>query len=183
MNSFENIIRVLLQEEHFWVRQSEKVNLTKEEKLNVGKPSIPRPEIDLVALDYSKNEIIVLEAKSYLDSHGVVLDDVEAEYEQAKGRYKLFTCEKYRTIVFDRLKKDFVENGLANEDTRFKLGLAAGKVYQNKIAELSEYFETRGWFFWGPDEIAKRIRKLANKGYEDDPVVMTAKILERSGSP
>ena len=77
------------------------------------------------------------------------------------------------------MKKDFVENGLANEDTRFKLGLAAGKVYQNKIAELSKYFETRGWFFWGPDEIAKRIRKLAKKGYEDDPVVMTAKILER----
>jgi hypothetical protein len=179
MDSFENIVKVLLQEENFWVRQSEKVNLSKEEKRDTGKSSIPRPEIDLVALNYSRNEIVVLEVKSYLDSRGVVLSDVEAEYEEAQGKYKLFTCEKYRTIVFGRLKKDFVENGLANEDTRFKLGLAAGKVYQNKIAELSKYFETRGWFFWGPDKIAKRIRKLAKKGYEDDPMVMTTKILER----
>lgn len=85
MDHFENIISTLLEAEGYWVRQSFKVNLTKEEKRLVGKPSIPRPEIDLLALNFSRNEVLVLEAKSFLDSPGVKLNDLQPSDEVQKG--------------------------------------------------------------------------------------------------
>ena len=99
MDHFESIISTLLEADHYWVRRSFKVTVTKEEKRQVGKHSIPRPEIDLVALDFSKNEVIAFEAKSYLDSPGVKLADLQKEHEIQEGRYKLFTSQKYRTLV------------------------------------------------------------------------------------
>jgi len=47
MDHFESIMCTLLEAEGYWVRRSFKVNVTKKEKRHVGKPSIPRPEIDL----------------------------------------------------------------------------------------------------------------------------------------
>ena len=76
MESFEEIVKVLFEEDNYWVRQSEKVGLTREEKRRTGKPSIPRPEIDLVALNQSENHILVLEVKSFFDSPGVKLSDL-----------------------------------------------------------------------------------------------------------
>ena len=73
MDHFESIIKTLLEAEGYWVRQSFKVNLTKEEKRQIGKPSIPRPEIDLLALHFARNEVLAFEAKSFLDSPGVKL--------------------------------------------------------------------------------------------------------------
>jgi hypothetical protein len=179
MNSFENIVRVLLERENLWVRQSEKVDLTKEEKRRIGKPSIPRPELDLVALNFAQNRIIVVEAKSYLDSPGVSLDELRIQHDVMQGRYKLFTCERYREIVFERLREDYINQGLADAESTFTLGLAAGKVYRDQTEELRAFFAERGWFFWGPDDIAIRVRKLSQAKYEDDPVVMTAKLLQR----
>ena len=37
-----------------------------EEKHQIGKHSIPRPEIDLLALDFAKNEVLIVDAKSFL---------------------------------------------------------------------------------------------------------------------
>ncbi|WP_457749961.1 hypothetical protein [Sulfurimonas sp.] len=108
MDYFEAIIKTLLEHEGHWVRQSFKVNLTKQEKRDIGKHSIPRPEIDLLAYNVSTNSITVLEAKSYLDSPGVRYSELCESYEIPEGRYKLFTCENYRNIVFSRLKKDLI---------------------------------------------------------------------------
>ena len=108
MDHFESIIKTLLEAEGYWVRQSFKVNLTKEEKRQIGKPSIPRPEIDLLALHFTRNEVLVFEAKSFLDSPGVKLADLQESHEIPKGRYKLFTCERYRSIVFKRLVEDLI---------------------------------------------------------------------------
>jgi hypothetical protein len=179
MNSFENIVRVLLERENLWVRQSERVNLTKEEKRQVGKPSLPRAELDLVALNFAQNQIIVVEAKSYLDSPGVSLEEIRMQHDVMQGRYKLFTCETYRKVVFERLREDYINQGLANTESKFTLGLAAGNVYRNQTEELRAFFTERDWFFWGPDDIAERVRKLSQARYEDDPVVMTAKLLQR----
>jgi len=57
MDHFESIIAMLLEAEGYWVRRSFKVNLTKAEKRKIGKPSIPRPEIDLLAFKSSRNGI------------------------------------------------------------------------------------------------------------------------------
>ena len=66
MDHFEGIIKTLLEQEGYWVRQSFKINLTKQEKRDTGKPSMPRPEIDLLAFKQSRNEILAIEVKSFL---------------------------------------------------------------------------------------------------------------------
>lgn len=71
MDYFESIIKTLLESESYWVRQSFKVNLTKEEKRNVGKHTIPRSEIDLLAYKPNQNKILAIEVKSFLYSSGV----------------------------------------------------------------------------------------------------------------
>ena len=179
MESFEEIVKVLFEEDNYWVRQSEKINHTKEEKKKTGKPSIPRPEIDLVALNQSENHILVLEVKSFFDSPGVRLSELDIEYNKATGKYKLFTNKNYWTIVLSRLKKDFIKQGMADKKTRFTLGLVAGNVYQNKTEEIRKLFNEKGWFFLGPDEIKDRVLALAKKGYQNSPIFMTAKILMR----
>jgi len=179
MDYFESIIKTLLEHEGNWVRQSFKVNLTKQEKRDVGKHSIPRPEIDLLALNVTSNQVLALEAKSYLDSPGVRYNDLCENYEIPEGRYKLFTCKDYRNIVFSRLKKDLIELNMANESTSINLGLAAGNVYQSKSLEIKNLFKSNGWTFWSPEDIKQKVYSLASKGYEYEPAIITAKILMR----
>jgi len=49
MDSFEQLISEILWMEGFWVQTSLKVNLTKAEKRQIGRPSSPRWELDVVA--------------------------------------------------------------------------------------------------------------------------------------
>ena len=179
MDYFESIIKTLLESDGYWVRQSFKVNLTKEEKRNIGKHSIPRPEIDLLAYKPSENIVFAIEAKSFLDSTGVDVPSLNEYYEIPEGRYKLFTCENYRNIVFSRLKQDLIENGMGNASTKIILGLAAGNVYQSKSQEIRSLFHDRGWLFWSPEDIREKVISLAKKGYENEPSIITAKILMR----
>ncbi|WP_462174542.1 hypothetical protein [Pseudoalteromonas gelatinilytica] len=182
MELFEGIIKTLLEHEGYWVRQSFKVNLTKEEKRAIGKHSIPRPEIDLLAFKPGTNKLVVLEAKSYFDSPGVKIGELLEHFEIPNGRYKLFTCENYRNIVFSRLVKDLVELGLAEPDIQLQLGLVAGNVYQNKSSDISEYFAENDWFFWSPEMVKDKVNALAALGYENNTAIITAKILMRGNS-
>jgi hypothetical protein len=179
MELFEGIIKTLLEHEGYWVRQSFKVNLTKEEKRAIGKHSIPRPEIDLLAFKPGTNSMIVLEAKSYFDSPGVKISELLEHHEIPEGRYKLFTCENYRNIVFSRLIKDLVHYGLAESDINLQLGLVAGNVYQNKSDDIAEYFDSNEWFFWSPETVKHKVNALAELGYENNTAIITAKILMR----
>lgn len=181
MDYFESILATLLEAEHYWVRRSFKVNLKPEEKVQIGKPSIPRPEIDLLALNFSRNEVIAFEAKSFLDSPGVKIADLQMEHEVAEGRYKLFTSEQYRSVVLSRLREDLIISGMANAKTRITLGLAAGKVYQKQSESMREFMKSKKWVFWSPEDIKKKIEALADHHYENDPAIITAKILQRKG--
>lgn len=179
MDHFESIIKTLLEGQGYWVKQSFKVKLTKEEKRQVGKHSIPRPEIDLLAFKPAQNRVLAFEAKSFLDSTGVRVSCLNEVHEIPEGKYKLFTCENYRRIVFHRLKQDLIELGMANEATEIVLGLAAGKVYQSRSAEIEQLFARRGWIFWSPEDIRQYVIELAKLGYENEPAIITAKILMR----
>ncbi|MFY1019240.1 hypothetical protein [Ectopseudomonas khazarica] len=179
MDYFENVIKTLLEGDGYWVRQSFKVNLTKEEKRQVGKHSIPRPEIDLLAYKPNENRLLAFEAKSFLDSSGVRLSCLSERHEIPEGKYKLFTCENYRKVVFKRLKLDLIECGMGNDSTEIVLGLAAGKVYQSKSAEIKELFSQNSWLFWSPEDIRSKVIDLAKRGYENEPAIITAKILMR----
>ncbi|MEQ8786221.1 MAG: hypothetical protein RIC55_07975 [Pirellulaceae bacterium] len=179
MDHFESIVATLLEAENYWIRRSFKVNLTKEEKRRIGKPSIPRPEIDLLAFDFSVNEIVAIEAKSYLDSPGVKLVQLQEEHDIPEGRYKLFTSERYRSVVLSRLLNDLLDCGMANEKTRISLGLVAGNIYRRQSDEVRQHMNARGWFFWSPEDIKEKVEALAQRDYENDLAIITAKILIR----
>tara|TARA_R110001599_G_scaffold350254_2_gene580038 strand:+ start:21945 stop:22484 length:540 start_codon:yes stop_codon:yes gene_type:complete len=179
MDYFEGLIKTLLEHEGYWVRQSFKVNLTKQEKRDIGKHSIPRPEIDILAFKPESNHIIAFEAKSYLDNPGVKLSDLEKSYSIPEGRYKLFTCENYRNIVLSRLKQDLIDLGMGTQETKITLGLAVGNVYQSKSGEILSLMKSKGFSFLSPEDIRKKVTDLAAKGYENEPSIITTKILMR----
>jgi hypothetical protein len=176
---FEGIIKTLLEHEGYWVRQSFKVSLTKQEKRDLGKPSIPRPEVDILAFKPKENQVLAFEAKSFLDSPGVKLADLQESHETTKGKYKLFTCENYRKIVFSRMKQDLIDLGMGTTATKITLGLAAGNVYQSKTEEIRTLFKSRGWVFLSPEDIREKVTNLAAEGYENEPSIITTKILMR----
>jgi hypothetical protein len=177
MDHFESIISTLLEADRYWVRRSFKVKVTENDKKLVGKLTIPRPEIDLLALHFVKNEVIAFEVKSFLNSPGVKLTDLQKEHEVQEGRYKLFTSRRYREVVLSRLRQDLIECGMANSETTVLLGLAAGRVYQNKSQPIRELMEQKGFIFWSPEDIKRKVLALAELSYENDPAIMTAKIL------
>lgn len=180
MDYFENIIKRLIEQDGYWVRESVRVNLTKPEKVSIGKHSMPRPEIDIVGYKARCNELIIIEVKSFLDSPGVKYDDLIQEYEIPVGRFKLFTCENYRNIVFRRLVSDLHESGMIASSPEIRFGLAAGKIYSNDESRLVKYFREKNWLFYKPSDIAKAISELEKIPYENDPYVIAAKILLRN---
>lgn len=177
MDAFENLVSQLLQEDGFWVLQSVKVNITKKEKELISKPTTPRPEIDIIAFDCENNILYLLEAKSYIDSLGVKKDELLIEHEIQEGRYKLLTSKQYRDVITKRLKIEFIERGFINKKTKISYGLVAGKIHKNEYAELKNVFDKKKWLFWGPNDIREKLVSLSKKGYEDNSVTMTAKLI------
>jgi len=179
MDHFEGLICTLLEAEGYWVRRSFKVNVSKEEKRAIGKHSIPRPEIDILAFRFSENTVIAVEVKSFLDSPGLKLEDLHAEHDVPEGRYKLFTTERYRSIVLARLKQDLIDCGMANARTKVILGLAVGRIHQKRTEQVREFMCSRAMFFWSPEDIKEKVKALADRDYENDPAIMVAKVLLR----
>ncbi len=181
MNAFEDIVKQYLEEEGYWVRQSVKVNISKEEKRGIGTPTMPRPEIDLVALNVKKNELLLVEVKSYLDSYGVYFEAVSDENDEAADRYKLFTDSNFRNIVTKRLRGEYQERGLINENTKINYALAAGHIhYPADEPKIRDYFlkQKEKWILFSSKQIKDKVKELAEKGWEDNIVTMTAKLIQ-----
>jgi hypothetical protein len=176
---FENLVRTLLEAEGFWVFQSFKVDLTTEDKRRIGRPSLPRPEIDLLAFRPRSNQIIAIEAKSYFDSRGVRLEELAASYEIPEGRFKLFTCPKFQTIVLQRLKAQLMSMGMSKDDTAIRLGLVFGNVVKRDVLPLRRYVKTREWFYWSPRLLKRKLRSQARRAYENNPVIIASKLIVR----
>lgn len=180
MNAFEDIVKLYLEEEGYWVKQSVKVNISKDDKKAIGLPTMPRPEIDLVALNAKENELLLIEVKSYLDSQGVWFgDDSIGEFETdswSEKRYRLLANRTFQEIVTKRLKEQFMKEGLINSKTKVNYALAVGKFYPNSELDTKAYFSKKGWVLITPPQIKEKIRSLSKKGWEDNPVVMTAKL-------
>ena len=92
---------------------------------------------------------------------------------------KLFTSTKYRDVVFDRLKKDLIEAGMIDDDVLIQLGLVAGNIYQNRSTDIRKLLLSKSMFFWSPEDIKRKLSTFAELKYENDPVIITAKILLR----
>ena len=177
MNAFEDIIRRYLEAEGYWVRQSVKLDITKAQKVQIGTPTMPRPEIDLVAYKPSKNELVLIEAKSYLDSYGVYYEAVTDPNDAGAARYKLFTNGIFQKIVTEALVDQYLGSGLIKNNVKVNYGLAAGKIHTGNEKLLADYFRKNSWILITPDQIRTFVEQCATKGWEDDVVTMTAKLL------
>ena len=105
MDAFESIVAKLLWEGGYWTTVGYKVNLSKEQKVQLGKHSMPRPEIDIVAYRARDNHLLWVECKSYLDSTGVRITALTGEDEVNSPHYKVFTWPAYRELVTSVLIK------------------------------------------------------------------------------
>jgi len=181
MDAFEHIVSRIFQDEGYWTTIGYKVDLTKEEKRELNNPSMPRPEIDIIAYKPSANELLMIECKSYLDSQGVGHKAFTEETHRYQGRYKMFNNESLFKMCRKRIVQQMKRDGLITTPApKPILCLAAGKIYGDHEPILQNYFKTKGWRLYTPEWIAQRIRNLAAKGYENEVMTVVTKILERS---
>jgi hypothetical protein len=180
MDAFEQIIAGLLWEEGFWTSIGYKVNLSKARKVELGKPSYPRPEIDILAYKANENRLLWVECKSFLDSRGIVADHLMQEDDAGKGLYKAFTWPSYRRIVTEELIKQVCREGRARENPTVKYCLVTGNIATQRDREkLHQFFEAKGWILYDECWIKSRLELHARKGYENDVAIIVAKLFDR----
>jgi hypothetical protein len=177
MDAFESVVAMLLRREGYWILPSLKVELTKEEKRQIGRHSAPRWEIDLVAYNGLTNELLAVECKSFLDSTGVIFRN--GQFEPPKT-YKLFVDDCLREVVLNRLAQQLQELKACRPSPTVQLCLAAGKIAaKSDLAGLKEHFVAKGWKLLDRGWLTKRLMETALCGYENDVVFVVTKLLLR----
>ena len=179
MDAFEQLAADIFWNEGYWVRTSVKVELTREEKIRIGKHSTPRWEIDLIAYRATTNELQALECKSYLDSGGVHAAHFEPGAKYA-NRYKLFHDDLLRETVLERLRLQCVERDLCPADVSVRLGLIYGHATPGNAALLKLKFEKEGWDLYDADWLFGHLQQMAADSYENSTASVVAKLLLRS---
>ncbi|HEY0100340.1 MAG TPA: hypothetical protein VGB76_15445 [Pyrinomonadaceae bacterium] len=178
MEAFETLVAALLERKGYWTRVSVKVELTKEEKRKIGRPSAPRWELDVIAYKAATNELYVVECKSYLDSTGVKLSSFDGSNEKGAARYKLFNDLTLRRVVFNRLSLQLVEAGFCPSKPKITLCLAAGNTYQD-ASLLRQHFERNDWVLWDGDWVRRELAELSKSGYDNTVAAIVSKLLLR----
>jgi len=180
VDAFEQLVSEILWMEGYWVRTSVKVELTKEEKKAIGRPSSPRWELDIVAYRGRDNLLRVVECKSYLDSRGVALRAFDGSDERFAERFKLFLDEPLRKVVFGRLAEQFTASGACLPNPAVKLSLACGRIASNTDRKaLHAYFAENGWELWDEAWLREHLRLMSERGYENQVSAVVAKLLLR----
>ncbi len=180
MDAFESLVTSLLERQGFWVRSSFKVELTKDEKKQIGRPSSPRWEIDLVAYKGGSNDLLAIECKSYLDSRGVSISAFDGTDESFAARFKLFTEPLLREVVLNRLVVQLQERKAIAEKPNVKLCLVAGKIVsEGDRTQLHDHFKKNRWLLWDDKWLRSSLKSAADGGYENDIADVVAKLLLR----
>ncbi len=178
MDAFEQIVKIVLEGQGWWVRQGYKVELTKDEKVAMGRHSSPRWEVDLLAFQPKTDRILVVECKSFLDSFGVRAIEFFDSDVPTKGRYKLFNETKLRDVVFNRLHAQLVAERLVLPSSTISLAMAVGKFKSGSDREeLHERFHSRGWQLIDDLQLRKWALELSERGYEDNVATIVAKLI------
>jgi hypothetical protein len=177
MDAFENVVGEILWGLGYWVQRSLKVELTRDDKIAIGRPSSPRWELDLVAYSGRRNELRVVECKSYLDSFGVEFRAFDKK-DALANRFKLFDDATLRGVVLERLRRQLFESGLVGENPSIRLVLACGKIVREKDRQLlREHFEQNDWELWDEKWLKDGLRAMSQRGYENSTVAVVAKLL------
>jgi hypothetical protein len=179
VDAFEQLVSEILWMEGYWVRTSVKVELTKEEKREIGIPTAPRWELDIVAYRGRENLLRVVECKSFLDSPGVRATGFDGSNPKEATRYKLFNDAKLRDVVFNRLGLQFAASGACRPNPEIRLCLACGKVYESGRAILHARFAEQGWDLWDEPWLREKLKHMATLGYENQVSAVVAKLLLR----
>jgi len=180
MDAFESLVASLLEREGFWVRSCVRVELSKEDKRFIGRPSSPRWELDLVAYKGGTNELRLVECKSYLDSRGVTVSAVDGSDQRYAPRFKLFNEAPLREVIFRRLASQMREQGSTLPDPQVTLCLVAGKIASDHDRQLlREHFDKNGWLLWDDEWLRNALEKIACGGYENQIADVVAKIIHR----
>ncbi len=180
MDAFEQIVSGLFRANGYWTINSYRVSLTREEKAQIGTHSMPRPEIDILAYKGSTNELIWIECKSYLDSPGVGYKCFTDEKDAGYSRYKVFNKKEYRECISKALIKQTTEKGLTQANPKLSYCLVAGNARSPSERKMTEeYFIQNGWLFYDDRWLKAELEKYAKSAYEDDPVMIVAKIILR----
>ena len=172
MNAFEELVAGLLRREGYWTHQSYKVVLSKQDKVRIGKPSLPRIEIDILGYRASTNTLLWVECKSYLDSTGVSLSNFDAE----NGRYKIFANNELRSVATKQLILQATKSGLALRDPKVEYWLVAGHIARESRLGLQRRFDSEGWILLTDEWIANHLKAMAGDAYEDDVAMIVAKL-------
>ncbi len=183
MNAFEEIVAGLFRHEGYWTRASYKINLSKGDKVKLENPTMPRPEIDILAYKVTENTLLWVECKSYLDSRGVTIDPFVGKDDKNAKRYKVFTQPKFRKLVSARLINQVTRYGLTRTNPRIKYCLVAGHIAKgNHRAELQKHFKQNGWLLYDESWLKAGLKELSASGYEDDISIIVAKLFSEIGS-
>jgi hypothetical protein len=178
MDAFENLIAMLLRRDGYWTATSVKVELTKEEKRKINRPSSPRWEIDVVAYKGSTNELLAVECKSFLDSPGVKFRN--GQFEPIKT-YKLFCDQELRDTILSRLKRQLIEKGACPNSPSVKLCMAVGHIASvTDRRGLSTLFKSHGWSLFDDAWILEKLREAATTSFENDIAHVVAKLIVRN---
>ncbi|MCG3130830.1 MAG: hypothetical protein FLDDKLPJ_01603 [Phycisphaerae bacterium] len=177
MDAFENLVATLVHADGYWVRTSFAVELTKDEKRAVDNPTMPRPEIDVLAYKPALNEVLVIECKSYLDSTGVTHRNFT---ETSKHRYKLFHNPVLWRVVGRAIIRQLEKSGAILSGARATLCLATGRIRNNSDRELLHaVFSKRGWRLFDDRWISERTQGMAKSAYVNDAAIIALKMADR----
>lgn len=180
MDAFEYIVSKVLQDEGYWTLMSYKVDLSKEDRRAINNPTMPRPEIDIVAYKPSTNELLIVECKSYLDSQGVGHKAFTVPNSPKAKLYKLFNRPELYQMVSKRLVQQMKREGrIATPAPKPILCLAAGKIYSDHQQSLQAHFDKMKWLLFTPEWVSERIKSMSDKGYENEVMTVVTKILQR----
>lgn len=182
MDAFEQLVGDALWSEGCWTQTEVKVDLTKEEKRQIGRPSSPRWELDVVGYAPRTNTLRVVECKSFLDSFGVAARDLMEPDSPGAVRYKLFTDTRLREVVFNRLALQFSAQNACAPNPRVTLGLACGRFRSAADrALLQEHFAAMGWELLDDEWLRAHLKRMAKGSYENKTSAVVAKLLLRGG--
>ena len=180
MDSFEQLVSEILWIQGYWVRTSFKVELTKAEKREIGRPSNPRWELDIVAYKARENLLQVVECKSYLDSTGVSFSSFKKSSKPTKGSYKLFNEPKLQEVIFRALARQLADQGACRPGPTIKLALACGKIRNPDRENLKDYFKDNKWKLWDESWLCRHLVKMSEGSYENQVSAVVSKILLRN---
>ena len=178
MNAFESVISGILQSDGFWTFTNYKVELTREQKILIDRPTSPRWDIDVLAYQPGTNRLLIVECKSFLDSSGVAFRGFDPTTGGTK-RYKLFNDQVLREVIFEQLTKQLIAQKLIRKQPKIQLCLAAGNIQKASVQSLQDHFDSMGWKIFDIHWILERLDKVASAGYDDYTVSIVAKLLAR----